>query len=756
VRILALALLLLAPRVFAASPAPVASFTQLPTGNGFGFSIFDTATKKVTAFLERPYRYLTPGTDPHGDGVYRRDLAYDVYFGVRGGGSGGWLPDQAQSEVGYVAQSGVIRSVGKVGALEVESHYFSPFGLEHNALVMIAKVTNTSGATVSAQVFALPNFRLGAGGDDPSALGETITTSGTHTVETGALGDSGGAVVYVPIGAIAKADCSGAGYAAIQGGGELPSDQRSCSGDDKTLIVQSGVLSLGAGESGSFGLVIGFTPVASGADALGTAIDGYLSGRSADQVLTDALADWESWRKPAPTGLSDDEKRVYRQQETVLRMAQVREPWQTVPKQKGHGMILASLPPGIWHIGWVRDATYAIVALVRSGHLAEARDALRFFLSAEAGGYASYAGGSYRISITRYFGDGQEESDWNADGPNIEFDGWGLYLWALRQYIDAAGDGAILDETLDTGERFADVLRAGVVDPLVRNVEPGGLVLPDTSIWESHWDKRKHYAFTSLAAARGLCDAASIEARYGDGARAGLARGQAAQVRAAVRSQLLDRSLLLGGSTEGLAGGTYHDGAVYEAFNWGLFASDDPIYPATINGLESVLKLPSLGYKRNDDNGSKYDSNEWIFIDSRAAGAYRHMGTMAGNARADELVAWVTSQARANYDLIPELFNAFPEDGPLWSYAGAAPMVGFGAAQYLLQLRERAGESEAQDCAEVGAPDGGAGDGGMTPPSDGGCGCALGRAPVSCTTIAFFAVVGAASLLLALRRRRRR
>src|SRR4029078_10886724 len=95
------------------------------------------------------------------------------------------------------------------------------------------------------------------------------------------------------------------------------------------------------------------------------------------QVLADALADWESCRTPPPGGLSDDELRVYRQQEAVLRMAQVREPWQSEPKQEGHGMILAALAPGIWHIGWVRDATYAIVALARSGHLTEARDALR-------------------------------------------------------------------------------------------------------------------------------------------------------------------------------------------------------------------------------------------------------------------------------------------------------------------------------------------------------------------------------------------
>ena len=749
---LAIGLLLCASAAHAAPPVPMPSFQTLTTGNGFGFSVFDANAKKLSQFLERPYRYLSPGNDPKGSGVYRRDLAFDVYFGALTGGTGGWMPDQAQTALGYVEQNGVIRSVGQVGAVKIESHFFAPYGLDANSLVMVAKATNTTGASTTLKLFALPNFRLGGGdADNPSALGETITTTGTHTVETGALGEEGGAMVYVPLGAISKADCTGSGYDAVKAGTELPSDQRSCSGDDRTIIFQSSQITLGPGDSALFGLVIGFSPTASGANALGTAIDTFIAARTPAQVLADALMEWETWRTPPPTLLSDDERRVYRQAESTLRMAQIREPYLEVPKQKGHGMILASLPPGIWHIGWVRDATYATVALTKMGHLAEARDSLRFFLSSEAGSYASYAGGPYRISVTRYFGNGQEESDWNDKGPNIEFDGWGLYLWALRQYLDAAGDGALLDEKLDTGELTRDVLRSGVGEPLIRNVGPGGLVLADTSIWESHWDLRKQYAFTSLAAARGLCDLASVEARYGDAAHAGLARGQAAQVRAGIRASLLDQSLLLGGSKEGLAGGTYHDAAVLEAFNWEIFGSDDALYPATLSGLDKALKLPSLGYKRNDDGLTKYDSNEWIFVDLRTAGAFR----MRGNAtRADEIVGWVTAQARVNYDLIPELFNAFPEDGPLWSYAGATPMVGFGAAAYILALRARAGEKDAHDCGDD-SVDGGTPVDAGTPGTDSGCGCAIGRAPVSCGVLEALCFALAALAFVSLRRRAR-
>ncbi len=738
-----------------AAPTPVQSFHELPTGNGFGFSVFDASAHKVTQFLERPYRFLGPGTDPKGAGVYRRDLAYDVYFGARTGGAGAWLPDRPQDEVGYLAQSGVVRSVAQLGSVKIESHFVAPYGFEGNALVMIARATNVGGSATTVDLFALPNFRLGGGDpDNPSALGETIASSGARSVETGALGETGGAMVYLPLGAVAKADCSGGGYDAVKAGGELPSDQRSCSGDDRTIIFQSSSLSLAPGETKSFGLFIGFAESASSAGMFGDAMTSFVASRGAEQLLTDLVSEWEAWRKPAPAGLSDEEKRVYRQAEATLRMAQVREPFSEQPKRKGQGMILASLPPGEWHIGWVRDATYAVVALAKAGHLAEAKAALRFFLSAEASTYTSYTNGAYRISITRYFGDGQEESDWNAQGPNIEFDGWGLFLWALRQTLDADGTGAFLEEQLPTQERVFDVVRDLVGDALERNIDNagaqgGGMILPDTSIWESHWDNRKHYTYTSLAAARGLCDLAALETSYGEAARAEALRQHAGQVSAALRASALDKNLVLGGSKEGVAGGTYHDGAVLEAFNWELFPGDDPLYPATLASLESTLRVPSSGWKRNDDALSKYDSNEWIFIDMRAAQAFRRMGNAP---RSDELIAWVTAQARANFDLIPELFNTFASDGPLWSYTGATPMVGFGAGAYMLALRDRAGEPEHHGCGAE-ASDGGV-DGGIAMPGDSGCSCALGgRARVPCAAAAFVAL-GVLGVFVGMRRRR--
>jgi hypothetical protein len=168
---------------------------------------------------------------------------------------------------------------------------------------------------------------------------------------------------------------------------------------------------------------------------------------------------------------------------------------------------------------------------------------------------------------------------------------------------------------------------------------------------------------------------------------------------------------------------------------------------------------------RNDDALSSYDSDEWVMIDLRASEAMRRAGRTQA---ADALVGWVTAQAIANQNLIPELYNQTSNAIPINAYSGAIPMVGFGAAAYVLALLDRAGVSpENVDCdfafpdggvspdggnsdggssdgsvsADGGVPgrDGGSGHDAGAPPDlamhqarmDGGCGCAVGaRAPI--------------------------
>src|SRR5690606_40604442 len=110
---------------------------------------------------------------------------------------------------------------------------------------------------------------------------------------------------------------------------------------------------------------------------------------------------------------------------------------------------------------------YAVTGMAALGMHAHARAGLLYYLDAEAGRFQDwtelqpYAMPPYQISLVRYQGFGVEETDFNAFGPNLEFDGFGLFLWALRAYEVLTGDTSVADarwEEIST--RVADGLVA--------------------------------------------------------------------------------------------------------------------------------------------------------------------------------------------------------------------------------------------------------------------------------------------------------
>ena len=236
-------------------------------------------------------------------------------------------------------------------------------------------------------------------------------------------------------------------------------------------------------------------------------------------------------------------------------------------------MILASLPPGGWHTGWTRDALYGTVALARAGHHVEAKKSLDFFLDADAGRYSSFLNDvPYRISTVRYFGDGEEEADFSgAPTRNIEIDGWGLYMWGARAYVDASGDVAWLAQATKKGDTVYDAISEGVAEPLAANMEEAGMAIADASIWEVHWGNREHFLYTTAASARGFCDMASLARRAGRMGDIERYRELHDKAVAAIKSFFIDSNKVLAGSLERLARGTnYRDGATIEALTWSL------------------------------------------------------------------------------------------------------------------------------------------------------------------------------------------
>jgi len=674
-----------------ADAAPQRTWNYLTTGNGHGFSVYDTEKHKVVTFLEHPYRYLRPRPDPKSDGIPRRNLAFDLYFGIKGADKSGWLnePDSA-GEPSYVDQTNIILAPVTLGATQAETYFFSPFGLEGNVVIALLKAPGAKDG------YILLNFHMGGGSPDtPDANGESLTPIPAQQAIS-ETGPGGGAMVYVPLSGVDHADCQGA-FDKVKQGQDL-GDSQSCSGDDVVPAFQKALTA-----DGWMAFAVGFVENAADAPAEAEKIAAFGAGRTPQQILDDAKAEFEAWRKPPAKGVAlctDVEKQLWRQSETVLRMGQVREPYTAT--RKNHGMMLASLPPGEWHSGWVRDATYAIVALARSGHFDEAKAALDFFLDADpVGKFKTFVSNQdYRISVVRYFGSGEEEADYSGQPtPNIEIDGWGMVLWAARQYVDASGDTAWLSSKTQLGSTVYEALSQGIAAPLEANLEANSIVKADSSIWEVHDANKRHFAYTTMAAARGFCDMASLAKSAGQTADVDKHSQLSSKIKSAFLMSFVDPQGALGGSLEELSTNQYYDGAVAEAFDWNIFddfSEKNQSAVATLDVLDK-LRVDSGGFKRNDDGLSSYDSNEWILVDLRISDALRRHGR---GAEADAYVAALVENASANFLLLPELYNDVPADGAIGKYAGSIPMVGYGGGAYMLTMLDRSGLIEPNDCGD--------------------------------------------------------
>jgi glycosidase len=608
---------------------PHRSLAQLPTGNGYSLAVYDASTSRVTTFTDHPYAQRSTSQQT-------RDLAYDAYFGVRASGGGAWLGELPVENVGYENQSHVVHATQSYGPLRAETYVWSPWSIEAPALVMVLHVTNVSQLTLTdAAAYALMNFHLGNGAPGPDANGEHVTWDASANAYT-ETGPSGVTLAYVPITTPTRHGTSPNNpYFIGRAGGSLVDVSDSGTVNDAAAGFQWNFASLAPGADEWVGVVITTQAASSGRS--------FVSTRDPEAILRDEITAWDAWRTPPPTGLSEIETRVWRQSETVLRVGQVREP------APARGQIIAALPPGIWWISWVRDMSYATVALARSGHTAEANAAIDFFANSPVGMYRQQVGQDYHVSVVRYYGDGTEWSDSDANGPNIEFDGFGLSTWAAH---------AVNRNELDANATTLAAL-----------VDGTGMIAPDSSIWEVHWNgQQKHFAYTSITGAYGLCLA-------GDTMHAHAVRD------AMVRQLTLPSGGLAANLEELMRGQPARDAAVVEAINFGLIDAHSGLATDTFDEFERLRTPVGRGFFRNADGGG-YDTQEWVFNDLRIADALRRAGRTA---ESDELLAGVTAQADANFDLHAELYAHDNAD-----YAGSIPMVGFGAGAYMLTLLDRA------------------------------------------------------------------
>ncbi|MFN8607171.1 MAG: hypothetical protein U0931_06545 [Vulcanimicrobiota bacterium] len=371
------------------------------------------------------------------------------------------------------------------------------------------------------------------------------------------------------------------------------------------------------------------------------------------------VAYMRSFYRNVPADLSRRQRDLFEQSIALLKMAQV-APEEGAPAA---GQIVASLPPGNWNICWPRDATFAILALNRLGMFSEARQALDFFAGSSVGQFEQFLGRSYGISLCRYFGNGQEESDVNHHGPNVELDSFGLYLMAICDYVERSGDRAWLEQK----HSWLDSQVAELI-PYLR--DSNGLIRAESGPWEEHLPGRQH-AWTAIVSCVGL-------RRYGRLTGREDFLNQANDLERCMRSELLDSSGLLKGYAEAHPGDPdYYDGGTLEAFAQGLFPE---LMDRHVAHFSKVMRVSSSrGFARLSQPGW-YTWSEWPFLAMRLAVAYRLQGRPE---LGRPLLARITDYAALNHNLIPELYGR--EDD---NYGGAIPMIGYGAAAYILALAD--------------------------------------------------------------------
>ena len=212
------------------------------------------------------------------------------------------------------------------------------------------------------------------------------------------------------------------------------------------------------------------------------------------------------------TALSEDEIRLWRQSESVLRMGQIREAIQE--NRRNYGMFLAALPEGEWHIGWVRDGVYAVVAQAMAGHLEEAKLGTDFFLNAWAGFFNSsrYLGRDYRISSVRYYGNGKKKATGTAAGPNVEVRQLRFGTLGREAYLHYGCDDTWLDQRTLHGDTVYEALVqvAEDIDALSSIIYPPQNVpfgkhigIFDRSLLIPQLPKSEVYDFAAIARWRG-------------------------------------------------------------------------------------------------------------------------------------------------------------------------------------------------------------------------------------------------------------
>lgn len=614
-----------------------AAATNLVTGNGFGFAVVSPETATVSRFYAHPYSFVEPDPQkPLSEGVETANFIQSL----------GWSSRNAHdSSAAYEEDSQVIHARSSAG----DGFFFMPFGLRQTALVILWD---------SAPTAKPGKWNVQWGYRVRSRRTVKVDNKEIELLQFDGVAES---LLLIPL-TPRRIDATG--------------EQQDLSGSPAWALVS----------------------IESENDAEQTvrAVYGWQAGLAPRSLEKREIAQLERWRvKPPATLTGERELHLWRQSEVMLRMAQSREPDR--PGRNGNGLIVASLPDGVWFTPWVRDMAWATVALARMGHREEARAALLAYFNAQPTGKmrAETGGADYQISVVRYFGNGAEEPFFTSEGStNIEFDDWGEALWALGEYLRCYDDSDLL-KTLTYRGSLYESARDYVVKPLLENLEKyddGLIVAADTSIWEERQKDKKHFAFSTAMAIVGLKNFAEVARRAGDEVARKEALNQAALLERGFHAAFIRGGELHGTLEDGVKNDI--DGALLTIIPFGV-VTDPSVVRSTVQRME-LLKVASGGYRRVRSTYTDpaifeywYERQEFVFVDFSLAEVDRRLGR---ENEANAILKRIVDKAAADHDIVPEMYVAVPcklFPGAIGDPTGARPMVGYGAGAYILDVLDR-------------------------------------------------------------------
>ncbi len=620
-----------------------AAASHLVTGNGFGFAVVSPEKGSVTKLYAHPYSFVRPDPqNPLSEGVETTNFIKEL----------GWGMDSANTASAmYEEDSQVIHLHTEDG----NGLVFMPFGLHRPALIVAWEPASVNGSASSWHVEW-----------EHSVTGRRLVRLSGANVQVLRFAGVTESLLLVPL-------------------IEEPEQEE----PDQSAPSQTGL-----GRRLAWALI----PLENDTESQMAMVEfnRWRAGLTAKALAARELTEIDRWRvMPAVHFTSESERHLWRQSEVMLRIAQCREA--NRPDRYSNGLVVASLPDGVWFTPWVRDMAFASVALARMGHREEARAALLAYFNARPTGKmrAEVKGADYQVSVVRYFGDGSEEPFFTMEGStNIEFDDWGEVLWVLGEYLRLTGDRALLKVSTYRGPLYESA-RDFVVNPLLKNTEPygGGLIVAaDTSIWEERQKDQKHFAYTAAEAIVGLREFAEVARSAGDETTRAEMLKDLAQLEKGFDAAFIRGGKLRGTLEEGVKNDI--DGALLAIVNADVI-TDHAVMRDTVERME-LLKVASGGYRRVRSTYTDpaifeywYERQEFVFVDFSLAEVLRRMGR---DADAAAILKRIVNKAAADHNILPEMYVAVPcplFPGAIGDPTGALPMAGYGAGAYILDLLQR-------------------------------------------------------------------